>query len=61
MNLSKCETIVDEKKFVEAHIATIERNVNNPTFSSFKERLEKFKELKSNLIKSDKNLNNECK
>ena len=35
------ETIVDEKRFIEAHTATIERNKDNKYFQSYQERLKK--------------------
>lgn len=38
MQISKCETIVDEKKFVESHTATVERNKDNKWFESYKKR-----------------------
>ena len=46
MKLSACETIVDEKRFIEAHTATIERNKDNKYFQSYQERLKKYHEIK---------------
>lgn len=46
MRLSVCETIVDENKFVESHEATIQRNTDNEYFEPYKERYNKFKQLK---------------
>lgn len=37
--------ISNPKKFIESHIATLERNPNNKTFDSFKTRLETFYNL----------------
>jgi hypothetical protein len=42
MQISKCETIVDEKKFVESHTATVERNKDNKWFESYKKRLDDY-------------------
>lgn len=42
MKISQCETVVDEKKFIEAHTETIERHKDNWWFSSFKKRLDDY-------------------
>ena len=42
MKISKCETVVDAKKFVEAHTETTERHKDNWWFSSFKTRLDDY-------------------
>ena len=46
MQLSPHETIVDEKKFIEAHTAIVEANNGNKTFDVYKERLEIYKAKK---------------
>lgn len=47
IKLSPHERIVDEKKFIEAHTATIEANKGNKTFDVYKERLEIYKAKKN--------------
>ena len=47
MELSKCEIIVDEKKFFESHKEMVNSNPNNKTFLPYKERLELYLKLKS--------------
>lgn len=42
VKISACETVVDEKKFIEAHTATTEMHKDNWWFSSFKERLDDY-------------------
>jgi len=54
MKLSAFETIVDEKKFVEAHTSVVERNGNNKWFQSYKERLKKYHESKRQRNNADK-------
>lgn len=39
MKISACETVVDAKKFIDAHTATSERHKDNWWFDSFKKRL----------------------
>jgi len=46
MKISSCETIIDEKKFIESHTAVIARNGDNKWFQSYKERLKKYHESK---------------
>lgn len=48
MKISQCETVVDEKKFIEAHTETIERHKDNWWFSSFKDRLNKYHDSRGN-------------
>lgn len=51
--LGKCTVIVDEKRFIEAHTATIERNKDNRYFQSFEERLKKYNEVKRDRKEAD--------
>lgn len=51
MMLDACTEIVDEKKFIEAHTATIERNGDNHYFCEYVNRLKKYKELSENAHK----------
>jgi hypothetical protein len=44
MKISVCETIVDEKKFVETH--TIRANIQGRVNEPFKARLKKYLKLK---------------
>jgi len=39
IKISPCETVVDAKKFIEAHTETSERHRDNWWFDSFKKRL----------------------
>jgi len=52
MKLSQCETITDEKKFLEYHTAISEANQHH-TFNPYRERLKKYHELKSQTIKAE--------
>ena len=47
MQLTICEKIVDEKKFLESHKEMVNSNPNNKTFLPYKERLELYLKLKS--------------
>ena len=42
IKISPCETVVDAKKFIEAHTETSERHRDNWWFSSFKDRLDDY-------------------
>ena len=42
IKISPCETVVDAKKFIEAHTETSERHRDNWWFDSFKERLDDY-------------------
>jgi len=45
MKLSQCETITDEKRFLQMHTAISEAN-KSKTFDPYRERLEKYRRLK---------------
>ena len=49
MQLSTHETIINEKKFIEAHTAIVEANKGNKTFDVYKERLEIYNQSKVKL------------
>lgn len=51
--LDKCTVIVDEKRFIEAHRATIERNKENKYFNPYLERLKKYNEIKRERKEAD--------
>lgn len=51
MMLDICTEIVDEKKFIESHTATIERNGDNHYFCEYGNRLKKYKEFLENAQK----------
>jgi len=48
IKLSSCETIIDEKKFLDAHTATVKRNEGNRYFEPYKERLNRYYEIRRN-------------
>jgi hypothetical protein len=47
IEIDKCGTITDLKKFVESHVATVKFNNGKPTFKPYYDRLEQVKNLLS--------------
>jgi hypothetical protein len=48
IKLSKAETIINSKKFLEDHIATVKRHNGNKTYFPYYQRLVKFKKIIEN-------------
>lgn len=43
LKLSECENIFDLELFIDAHLRSIKRNFDNPTFSSDIDRMKRLK------------------